>query len=105
MRKCGEDFWLHSRFLRKYKKNTISLFFCFSLTFLLITVLLILLHTNFLISDLQAKTEFTPSDCYIDGLDNAQVENLRTDPDISWIAIEQGEGRDLYTEQSASIPD
>lgn len=96
MRKCGEDFWLHSRFLRKYKKNTIALFFCFSLTFLLMTVLLILLHTNFLISDLQAKTEFTPSDCYIDGLDNAQVENLRTDPDISWIAIEQGEGR-IYT--------
>ena len=96
MRKCGEGFWLHSRFLRKYKKNTIALFFCFSLTFLLMTVLLILLHTNFWISDLQAKTEFTPSDCYIDGLDNAQVESLRTDSDISWIAIEQGVGR-IYT--------
>ena len=57
---------LSRRFLRSYKKNTAAIFFSFALTFLLLTVLLTLIHTNFRISGFQAQAEFTPSDCYID---------------------------------------
>ncbi|HIV12356.1 MAG TPA: hypothetical protein IAA63_04345 [Candidatus Pullilachnospira stercoravium] len=41
---------LSRRFLRSYKKNTAAIFFSFALTFLLLTVLLTLIHTNFRIS-------------------------------------------------------
>ena len=68
---------LHRRWIRSCKKNTLAVFFCFFLTFLLLTLLLVLLHTNHRIGNLQAKAEFTPSDCYIDGLTWEQAESLR----------------------------
>ena len=86
---------LSRRFLRSYKKNTAAIFLSFALTFLLLTVLLTLIHTNFRISGIQAQAEFTPSDCYIDGLSQEQVDTLAADPEISWMGVQQGESR-LY---------
>ena len=86
---------LSRRFLRSYKKNTAAIFFSFALTFMLLTVLLTLIHTNFRISGIQAQAEFTPSDCYIDGLSQDQVDTLAADPEISWMGVQQGESR-LY---------
>ena len=86
---------LSRRFLRSYKKNTAAIFLSFALTFLLLTVLLTLIHTNFRISGIQAQAEFTPSDCYIDGLSQEQVETLAAAPESSWMGVQQGESR-LY---------
>ena len=86
---------LSRRFLRSYNKNTAAIFLSFALTFLLLTVLLTLIHTNFRISGIQAQAEFTPSDCYIDGLSQEQVDTLAADPEISWMGVQQGESR-LY---------
>ena len=69
----GKDIRLHKHFIRNYKKNTLAVFFSFALTFMLLTVLLTLLHTNHKIENVQLKAEFTPSDCYVDGLSQAQV--------------------------------
>ena len=55
---------LHRYFIRNCKKNTLTIFFSFTLTFVLLTVMLVLLHTNRKIENIQLKTEFTPSDCY-----------------------------------------
>lgn len=81
---------LHARFIKSYKKNTLAIFFSFALTFMLLTVMLVMLHTNFRIQNLQLKTEFTPSDCYIDGLTMQQLDRLRKDPEIERIAVQQG---------------
>lgn len=81
---------LHRHFIKKYKKNTMAVFFSFTLTFMLLTVLLTLLHTNHKIENVQLKAEFTPSDCYVDGLSREQVDLLQKDPDIQWTALQQG---------------
>ena len=91
----GKDIRLHKHFIRNYKKNTLAVFFSFALTFMLLTVLLTLLHTNHKIENVQLKAEFTPSDCYVDGLSQEQVDLLRKDPDIQWTALQQGT-YDLY---------
>ena len=82
---------LHRRFISGYRKNSAALFLSFVLTVLLFTVMLVLLHTNFYISNLQLKTEFTPSDFYIDGLSLEQTKSIGEDPDVEWMALEQGE--------------
>ena len=51
---------LHRYFIKNYKKNTIAIFFSFALTFMLLTVMLVLIHTNHKISNIQLKTEFKP---------------------------------------------
>ena len=86
---------LHRYFIKNYKKNTIAIFFSFALTFMLLTVMLVLIHTNHKISNIQLKTEFTPSDCYVDGLSGEQIELLQNDPEIKWTALQQGT-YDLY---------
>lgn len=82
---------LHMRFIKNYKKNTAAVFLSFMLTFMLLTVMLVLIHTNFQISSIQSKTEFSPSDCYIDGLSEKQLNELRKDSDIEWMGVQQGE--------------
>lgn len=86
---------LHRYFIRNCKKNTLTIFFSFTLTFVLLTVMLVLLHTNRKIENIQLKTEFTPSDCYVDDLSEWQINLLRNDPQIKWIALQQGM-HDLY---------
>ena len=81
---------LHRCFLKNYKKNTAAIFLSFSLTFLLLTVMLVLLRTNFQISNLQAKLEYAPGDCYIDNLSWQQVDKLKKDPEIEWVYMQQG---------------
>ena len=93
---------LSMRFIKSYKKNTAAVFFSFTLTFMLLTTILILVHTNFHISNIQAKTEFTPSDCYIDGLSEQQLALLREDPDIEWTAVQQGT-RQLYEKNNQKV--
>ena len=90
---------LHRRWIRSCKKNTLAVFFCFFLTFLLLTLLLVLLHTNHRIGNLQAKAEFTPSDCYIDGLTWEQAESLRRDEEIEKAAVEQA-GSEIFQRNS-----
>ena len=65
------------------------------MTFMLLTVLLTLLHTNHKIENIQLKAEFTPSDCYVDELSQEQIDLLQKDPDIQWTALQQG-SYDLY---------
>lgn len=93
---------LSVRFIRGYKKNTAAVFLSFTLTFMLLTSILVLVHTNFHISNIQAKTEFTPSDCYVDGLSEQQLATLREDPDIEWLAVQQGENQ-LYQKNNQKV--
>ncbi len=86
---------LHRYFIRNYKKNTLAVFFSFALTFMLLTVMLVLIHTNHKIANIQLKAEFSPADCYVDGLAEQQLELLRKDSEIKWIALQQGT-YDLY---------
>ena len=80
---------LHWKFILSYKKNTAAVFFCFFLTFMLLTLLLVLIHTNHRIANLQAKAEFTPSDCYIDSLSWEEVQSLKNDGEVEKAAAEQ----------------
>ena len=93
---------LHRRFITGYKKNSGALFLCFVLSIILFTVMLVLLHTNFQIGNLQLKTEFTPSDFYIDDLSFEQTEKLKQDPDVEWTAMEQGESR-IYQKNNQQV--
>ena len=80
---------LHRRFLVFYKKNTFALFSSFTLTFMLAAVILILIHTNHRIENIEYKTIFTPSDCLIEDLSWQQVRQLKDNTAISHIALEQ----------------
>lgn len=95
MMSSEKEIRLHRYFIKNYKKNTMAIFFSFALTFVLLTVMLVLIHTNHKISNIQLKTEFTPSDCYVDGLSGEQIELLQNDPEIKWTALQQGT-YDLY---------
>lgn len=86
---------LHTHFIKNYKKNTLAIFFSFTLTFMLLTVILTLMHTNHKIANIQFKAEMTPSDCYIEDLNEQQTEWLENDPEIKWTALQQGTYR-LY---------
>lgn len=81
---------LHRCFLKNYKKNTLAVGFSFVLTFLLLTVMLVLIHTNHRIANIQLKAEFTPADCSVEGLSKEQVQLLQKDPQIRWIGLQQG---------------
>ena len=50
---------LRHRFMKSYKKNTLALFSCFVLSIILITSLLILVHTNHKMENIQGKMLFT----------------------------------------------
>ncbi len=80
---------LHRRFLIFYKKNTLSLFLSFLLTFLLASAMLVLIHTNHRIENIEYKTIFTPSDCLIEDLSWQQVKKLKENPAIGHLALEQ----------------
>lgn len=84
-----KDIKLHNRFLISYKKNTIAVFCSFALTFLLLTAMLVMIHTNHRIENIQYKAEMTPSDCYISNLSKQQMEQLKQDETIDQLSIEQ----------------
>ncbi|MGI6010272.1 MAG: FtsX-like permease family protein [Ruminococcus sp.] len=102
MKRTGEKLNLHMRFLRTNKRNTAAIFLSFVLILLLMTVMLILIHTNFRISSVQLKREFTPSDCYIDDLNIRQINLLKEDPEIAWMGRQQGE-RCLYRKNHQDV--
>ncbi len=81
---------LHTYFIKNYKKNTLAIFLSFTLTFMLLTSMLVLIHTNHKISNIQLKEEFTPSDCRIVDLSMQQVKMLQNDSEIKWMALQQG---------------
>lgn len=93
---------LHTSFIKNYKKNTLAIFSSFALTFLLLTVMLILIHTNHKIANIQLKAEFTPSDCYIDDLTKEQTELLKQDSDIKWMALQKG-SYELYKRNGQNV--
>ncbi len=81
---------LHAYFIKNYRKNTLAVFFSFALTFMLLTTMLVLIHTNHKIANIQLKREMTPSDCYVEELSRQQVELLQSDPEIERTAVQQG---------------
>ena len=87
MRKQTEFLYLHRRFLSSYKKNTLAVFLSFALTFLLSTLLLVLLHTNHRIENIDYQTLFTPTDCSIENLTEEQLALLKQESAISHIAV------------------
>jgi len=93
---------LHNRFIKSYRKNTIAIFLSFVLTFMLLTAMLVMLHTNHRIDNIQSKMEFTPSDCYISGLPWKQTRQLKEDTMIEKLAVEQ-EGDFVYEYSNQSI--
>lgn len=78
---------LYLRYMKEYKKNTVTVFLCFLLTVVLISGLLILMHTNHRVEALQNMLTHTPADVRITSLNENQVEILRNDSDISKMAI------------------
>lgn len=78
---------LYLRYMKEYKKNTVTVFLCFLLTVVLISGLLILMHTNHRVEALQNMLTHTPADVRITNLNEKQVEILRNDSDISKMAI------------------
>ncbi len=100
--KNNEKIKLHNRFIISYKKNTTAIFLSFVLTFMLLTAMLVMLHTNHRIENIQSKTEFTPSDCYIADLSGKQVKQLKEDNMLQKIAVEQ-EGYFAYKRNNQSI--
>ncbi len=93
---------LHRCFIRNYKKNTLAIFFSFALTFMLLTAILVLIHTNHKTASIQQQTVFTPSDCYIDELSEQQIEFLNNDPEIKWTALQQG-GNYIYERNGQKV--
>lgn len=87
--KKAEHMILAQRFLSAYRNHTMAIFLSFALTFLLMTTLLVLLHTNHRIENIQAKTLLTPSDCRLSELSAQQVELLEQDTEIDELALEQ----------------
>lgn len=92
---------LRHRFMKSYKKNTLALFFCFVLSIILITSLLILVHTNHKMENIQGKMLFTDADCSISEIDSSQVEMLASDPELEWYALRQLQ----YQEYQKDSPD
>lgn len=89
-RQRQKKLYLSQRFLRCYKKHTLALFFSFALTFLLATAMLVLLHTNHRVENIQYQAIFTSSDCYLEDLSKEQVEWLKKYPDVAHLAVEAG---------------
>ncbi len=74
---------LYLRYLKEYKKNTITIFLCFLLASILMSALLILIHTNHKEEALMNMLTHTPADVRITQLARAQVELLKNDGKIS----------------------
>lgn len=89
--KTQNQITLHKRFIKFYKKNTAALFFSFTLTFMLASAMLVLIHTNHRTENIEYKTMFTPSDCLIEDLSYAQIGQLKSNPKISNVAVEEGD--------------
>lgn len=93
------DSRLHLQFIKSYKKNTLAIFLSFALTFTLLTAMLVLLHTNHRIANIQAKAQFTPSDCYIGPVRTASSAVERGQ---EYSAAGSGAGRALYVSAQPS---
>lgn len=77
---------LYLWYLKEYKKNTITIFLCFLLTSILMSALLILMHTNHREEALLNMLTHTPADVRIVQLNKEQIELLKSNSKISKIA-------------------
>lgn len=75
------------RYIKEYKKNTFTIFMCFSLAIALMAAMLILIHTNHRVASLQNMLIYTPADVRIKNLTSAQIELLRTNKDIKKLSV------------------
>lgn len=82
-------FHLQHKFIKSYKKNTLAIFFSFALTITLITSLLILIHTNHRMENIQWQMLFTSSDCSIDDISSEKVKKITSSNLLDWYAIVQ----------------
>lgn len=116
--KKDNNLHLERRFIKCYKKSTLAVFSSFVLTFLLLTTMVVLIHTNHRIENIQQKTILSPSDCSVDELSTSQIEELINDKDITRVAVTQmteksyqrnkqsffmEQGDKLYTTMTSSI--
>ena len=100
--KADSRLGLRHRFMKSYKKNTLALFSCFVFSITLITSLLILVHTNHRMENIQAKMLFTDSDCSINEIDSSKVKKLASDQDLVWYAVTQLDNFE-YAKNSADV--
>lgn len=80
----------------KRSGRPLAIFFSFVLIITLMTALLILIHTNHRLENLQWQMLYTSSDCCVGNLDREQVEKLIAGFSFEWYTVEQQE----YTEYS-----
>lgn len=78
---------LYLRYIKEYKKNTMTVFICFMLTSILMSAFLILMHTNHREEALLNMLTHTPADVRIEKLDKIQIELLESNDQISKIAV------------------
>lgn len=97
-----KDIRLHARFIKNDTKNTLAVFLSFVLTFLLLTVMLVLIHTNHRIANIQLKAELTPSDCYVEELSKEQARQITENPAVLWTALQQGTYK-LYKRNNQNV--
>lgn len=100
--KSGRDIRLALRFIKSYKKNTFAIFFSFALTFMLLTAMLVLMHTNHRLDNIQDKTVVTPSDCYIENLSLQQIDQLKNEDGLNHVAVQQEE-RFIYKRNNQTV--
>jgi len=101
-RQTDAALYLERKFIKSYKKNTLAIFFSFALTITLITSLLILIHTNHRMENIQWQMLFTNSDCSINEIDGEKVEKLTSSTLLDWYAIAQVEYKE-YSRNSQFI--
>ena len=75
--------------MKQKNKDNAAIFLSFSFTFLLLTAMLILMHTNYRVANIQEKTLVSPSDCYVSKLTSKQAERLKEDTDFEHVAVNQ----------------
>lgn len=101
-RKTDKSLSLQRHFMKSYRKNTLALFLCFTLSITLITALLILIHTNHKLENIRRQILHTDADCCIAEINSGKVQKLIADPDLKWYALEQAE-YGLYQKNCQSI--
>lgn len=75
----------------KERKKSLAVFFSFVLGCALLTALLVLIHTNHRLENVQWQMLYTASDCSVNDLHEKQVEQLISEFSLDWYALRQVE--------------
>lgn len=78
---------LYLRYLKEYRKSTITTLLCFSLIIALLCALLILAHTNHRTGALWNMLTYTPADVRVTQLDKVQIDLLKEQENIFRFAV------------------